>query len=115
MSDLGAFSKLVGEELSSVCFVRDYVEFHFDGPIVRALSLPKVTVGGKCFLPDTPGWRDALCALIGRKVVAASPDGGVFLLSLEGDASAEVSLTPTGNAVEALHFVPTGQGPMQIW
>lgn len=115
MLDSDTFSKLVGEELSSVCFVRDYVEFHFDGPIIRALSLPKVNVGGKYFPPDMLGWRDALCSLIGRKVVAALSDDGVFLLTLDGEASAEMSLTPTGNAAEALHFVPTGQGPMQVW
>ena len=31
---------LVGQEVSAVCFVRDYVELHFDGPIVRALTDP---------------------------------------------------------------------------
>ena len=32
---------LVGEELSEVAFVRDYVEFHFDGPVLRALADPE--------------------------------------------------------------------------
>lgn len=31
---------LVGREISAVCFVRDYVELHFDGPILRALTNP---------------------------------------------------------------------------
>jgi hypothetical protein len=31
---------LLGREISAVCFVRDYVELHFDGPIVRALTDP---------------------------------------------------------------------------
>jgi hypothetical protein len=29
---------LLGREASAVCFVRDYVELHFDGPVLRALS-----------------------------------------------------------------------------
>jgi hypothetical protein len=32
---------LVGREMSAACMVRDYVEFHFDGPIVRALTDPR--------------------------------------------------------------------------
>jgi hypothetical protein len=31
---------LIGREVSAVCFVRDYVELHFDGPVVRALTDP---------------------------------------------------------------------------
>jgi hypothetical protein len=31
---------LIGREISAVCFVRDYVELHFDGPVLRALSNP---------------------------------------------------------------------------
>lgn len=32
--------QLVGLEISAVCFVRDYVEVHFDGPVLRAFSNP---------------------------------------------------------------------------
>ncbi|MBA3338632.1 MAG: hypothetical protein H0T54_02590 [Geodermatophilaceae bacterium] len=31
---------LVGREVSAVCFVRDYVELHLDGPILRAIRNP---------------------------------------------------------------------------
>ena len=31
---------LIGLELSAVCYVRDYVELHFDGPILRCLADP---------------------------------------------------------------------------
>jgi hypothetical protein len=42
--------QLVGLEISAVCFVRDYVELHFDGPVLRALSNPFGRYG--CW-----GWR----------------------------------------------------------
>jgi hypothetical protein len=35
---------ILGEPLSAVAFVRDYVEFHFDGPVLRAISNPRVEV-----------------------------------------------------------------------
>lgn len=41
---------LVGREVSAVCFVRDYVELHFDGPVVRALTAPFGLYGCQ-------GWR----------------------------------------------------------
>ncbi|WP_116200183.1 hypothetical protein [Amycolatopsis circi] len=41
---------LVGREVSAVCFVRDYVELHFDGPILRALANPFGLYGCR-------GWR----------------------------------------------------------
>ncbi|WP_326836416.1 hypothetical protein VSH64_16135 [Amycolatopsis rhabdoformis] len=31
---------LVGRRVSAVCSVRDYVELHFDGPVLRALADP---------------------------------------------------------------------------
>lgn len=36
---------LIGEELNVVSFVMDYVEFHFNGPVLRALTKPTVEVG----------------------------------------------------------------------
>ncbi|MEV4601998.1 hypothetical protein AB0K15_31930 [Amycolatopsis sp. NPDC049253] len=31
---------LIGRKVSAVSFVRDYVELHFDGPVLRALTNP---------------------------------------------------------------------------
>lgn len=42
--------QLVGLEVSAVCFVRDYVELHFDGPVLRAVSDPFGLYGCQ-------GWR----------------------------------------------------------
>jgi hypothetical protein len=36
---------LIGREVSAVCFVRDYVELHFDGPVLRALTDPSGLYG----------------------------------------------------------------------
>jgi hypothetical protein len=42
--------RLVGLEVSAVCFVRDWVELHFDGPVLRAVSDPFGLYGCQ-------GWR----------------------------------------------------------
>jgi len=49
---------LAGEELSAVSFVRDYVEFHFDGPVLRALTNPRVEIDGETISFPEPGSRD---------------------------------------------------------
>lgn len=38
--DEAGLRHLVGLEVSAVSFVRDYVELHFDGPVLRAVSDP---------------------------------------------------------------------------
>jgi len=45
MQRYAGLEDLVGEEVGSVGFIRDYVEINFDGPILRSLSAPTVTVG----------------------------------------------------------------------
>ena len=65
---------LMGEPVSAVCFVQDYVELHFDGPILRCLIGPVLKsseFNGK--FPEI-GARDALCSLIGQSVQALSLD-----------------------------------------
>ena len=59
---------LVGEELNMVCFVMDYVEFRFNGPILRSLSNPTIEVDGGRWTFPQDGSRDALCKLIGVEV-----------------------------------------------
>ena len=37
MTTVATVEDLVGEEINGVCFVMDYLELHFNGPILRAL------------------------------------------------------------------------------
>ena len=64
--------RLTGEELNEVSFVMDYVEFHFNGPVLRALTPPTVRSAGLVARFPEPGSRDRLCDLIGKTVAAVS-------------------------------------------
>jgi hypothetical protein len=69
-------SDLAGEQFTVVAFVMDYVEFHFNGPVLRSLTNPIVqTEAGRVQFP-APGSRDALCTLIGSTVDVASVHQG---------------------------------------
>jgi hypothetical protein len=63
-----ALQVLVGEQLSSVEFVQDYVQLRFAGPCLTIYSpAHTVTTNGFSVGWGRPGYRDALCNLITHK------------------------------------------------
>src|SRR5438046_1297936 len=55
---------LIGDAVNAICFVIDYVELRFNGPILRALTAVElIDRGSRAVFPE-PGSRDALCGLI---------------------------------------------------
>jgi len=88
-------NELVGSELSSVEFVRDYIQFHFDGPWLTTLTLPSVRNGTGHLRAIDPGYRDALCGQIGIEVAGVGlteeeltvrfSDAVVFVVSLRDE------------------------------
>jgi hypothetical protein len=74
LEDRGDHDELVaieGMQLSAVTFVQDYIQLHFDGPTITAITLPEVVTGGSRLNPSLPGYRDALCAQIAKVVARA--------------------------------------------
>lgn len=59
---------LIGQEVSAVCFVRDYVELHFGGPVLRALSDPVGVYGGHEWRFPAPGSLELMHGYIGKTV-----------------------------------------------
>jgi hypothetical protein len=78
---------LIGEQLSAVTFVQDYLQLHFDGPRLTVFSHPVVRVGGKTFHWGKPGFRDALCNNIAKKVTAAQVAYGDSIVIRFADGS----------------------------
>ena len=87
--------KIVGEKLSSVEFVMDYVQFRFSGPVLSAFTQPTVTRGHETKTWGEAGYADALCKQIGRRVERtavndehvsiAYENGTLVLISLRDD------------------------------
>lgn len=107
---------LEGEELNIVSFVMDYVELHFNGPLIRALTNPKIeTERGKYQFPEF-GSRDALCSFIGKKVQSITFDDGVSL-SLVFSPNEKILIPLDDESFigpEAMHWCPLDK-PMQAW
>jgi hypothetical protein len=115
--DIRELSDLVGEEISAVCFVRDYVEFHFDGSVLRSLSNPSAFVDGTEHRFPNPGSRDALCRMIGSTVRALKlQDHRALEVTTTDDCKLTIPLSAKNlGGPEAMHFVPQWNGPMQVW
>ena len=109
--------RLVGEQLSAVAFVQDYVELHFDGPVIRALTNPIADSGGVRISFPAPGSRDALCRFIGRLVEKVEVQDNVSLTChFQGGGSIIVPLDPDSyRAAEAMHFQDSPTGALQVW
>jgi len=66
MSD--PFQQLVGKQLSAVTFVQDYLQLHFDGPTLNAMTVVTVvTPKGLAKMGDDQ-FRNVLCSCIARQV-----------------------------------------------
>jgi hypothetical protein len=112
----GVFS-LVGEELNGVCFVMDYVEFHFNGPILRALNKPVLETPRGTIIFPSKGSRDALCALIGETVVDVQVmPAEAIQVSLGHQQSIRIPLgIDESTGPEAAHFVAGRNRPIDVF
>lgn len=119
MTDLTAdLQYLVGEPVSGVCFVMDYVELHFNGSYLRCLERPTVMLSGQppVRFPDG-GSRDALCALIDSTLLTvAAADDGELRATFSSGAGLRVDLAHAHRrSPEAIHFRNQATGETQYW
>lgn len=59
-------TRLIGEQLSSIEFVQDYLQLHFDGRYLIAYIWPKVSINGCQYAYGDLDYRNMLCELIGK-------------------------------------------------
>jgi hypothetical protein len=93
MSKYPELEILVGTQITAVCFVMDYVQFQFGGPILSALSDPVVKSVGFIKKRCDSGYRDALCSTIGETVREAQVrENEVIKLTLANDTVIEIPI-----------------------
>ena len=109
--------EVIGQALSAVAFVHDYVELHFDGKILRALAAPLVRTASGVFTFPAPGSRDALCGLIGKYVVdVVIQEDSEIEVRFDENTCVQVPLSAEARVgPEAAHFVPGANEPIEVW
>jgi hypothetical protein len=101
---------LMGLEVGAVSFVRDYVELHFDGPVLRALSDPSGVYGGREWHFPAPGSMDLMRRYIGETVDGFELDPDRILALDFGEHRFVVPLdSDTGGGPESAHVVGVGE------
>jgi hypothetical protein len=98
---------LENSEVCSVIFIRDYLQFYFEGELTNGTlttySLPISVVAGKVYETGAVGYRDSLCSFINRTVKEFQVHSGQkLILTFDNDDRLEVSLEKdTVNGLEA--------------
>jgi hypothetical protein len=109
---------LIGEQLSAVTFVMDYVQLHFDGAVLTAFTGPTVDSDGRRVQFPGTGSRDALCSLIGSMVIAVDdlPKDRIEL-RMSQDKLLTIPIDDASyRGPEAAHFTPRAKGqPLIVW
>ena len=63
------FQRLVGEQLSAVCFVQDYLQLEFDGYKLTTYTTPLVeTTPNECMAYEHDQYKNRLCRFIAQRV-----------------------------------------------
>ena len=87
MSDKSHESKvldaLVGQQLSAVTFVQDYLQLDFEGKRLTINIWPTVSLSRNEFHIGDVGYRDALCAAIGADVAGTSETDSEILIRFD--------------------------------
>ena len=104
--ELRSLQTIVGEKLSSVEFVMDYVQLRFDGPTLTAVSHPVVKTTTAVLRWDDPGYRDALCGQITAHVASVDiRDRDELKVLFDNGVSVAVSLKEDDQVgAEAVRF-----------
>jgi hypothetical protein len=107
---------LAGAELSAVVFVRDYVQLQFDGPVLTAITLPTVIRGSDVWGPHEAGYRDALCAQIGKTVRSTiATEGKAIELLFTDDSWIRISLDRADYRTAEAATYRELDGGMWVW
>lgn len=106
-------SPIVGEQLSSVTFVMDYIQIHFNQHGFSAYAWPVVWADNQRHAYGEAGYRDAVCSLITKSVTRFEEYLDAGLVFEFGDGySLEISTSdPTGELVEVAEY----HGPDGVW
>ena len=102
-----SLQQLIGEQLSSVTFVMDYFQLHFDGPFINVTSdLTTVRLGSEISKSWDDRFRNMLCGQI-QKIVRSVRiiEDQSLTIKFEEDSEIIVSLKPEDQSgPEAIYY-----------
>lgn len=111
---VGPLDGILGERLSSVEFVADYVQLRFDGPPLNLYVWPRVHADGGVRQRPDDGYADALVGLIGRRLVATDELLDLGLV-LDFDDGSRLAVPLDGTEARGSEVAEFGGEPGGLW
>jgi hypothetical protein len=102
------YKQIVGEQLSGVTFVMDYLQLQFNPPpTINAYTPVTVSSAGKTCLSGDDQFRNQLCEQITKIVKSVIVrDAEAFVITFEDGSTISISLNPSDYVgPEALEFI----------
>jgi hypothetical protein len=106
---------IVGCELASVIFVRDYIQLDFDGPRLTILGDFELAVGELRISSGSPGYRDALCEAIDDRVTSAASSEDAIRIEFAGGLRFEMPLRQESLQCPEVAYLMSDSGPTCVW
>ena len=111
----GYFARLIGEQLSAVSFVMDYLQLQFDAYFLTVLTPLVVTFGEQSYRLGDLSYRDALCERIAHLVKDVSLAADRLRIVFDDGAAFDISLKEEDYVgPEAINFQFPESGRMQM-
>jgi hypothetical protein len=114
---LSPLERLIGNPVSSICFVQDYVQIVFDDLVLTCYQMPTVSISDHEADPHCAVYKDRLCGLIGRSVqsVVEKPYEELAIY-FDGGDWIRISLRPEhASSVEAATLHQQGGPIFIVW
>jgi len=112
MEKESALNLLIRRELGAVTFVRDYLQLHFDGPLLNTYVWPVIRTSGTSYSFEMQGYRDELCARIGCVVMAVT-EGECIAIEFGDGSVVEISLRLEDRVGPEAVLLDDGRG--KVW
>lgn len=102
---------LFSEQLGAVSFVQDYLQLDFEGHKLTMIIWPAVRIGLEQRTFGEPGYRDALCSLIGHSPTAIAENSRRIEIAfgLAGTLECDLSERPDDEGERVLFFHADGK------
>jgi hypothetical protein len=116
MKTLEFINLILGEQLSSVEFVQDYIQLHFDGPTLTLFAWPVVITNEKEHRFGTAtDYRDELCRRIGHKVLDVVTNNNLdsFRIRFDDGTDFAVSLRPEDRSGPEAGYFTASRDPRE--
>ena len=111
-----SLSDLKNRQLGAVTFVQDYLQLYFDGPRFTAYLFPTLKTKTAELNISTPGYRDALCRQIGKKVNDAyKVRGEKLVIQFEDQVVFEISLRQEDQVGPEAAMVVDANERISVW